>query len=80
MHDPVTVHPAQSEPETADSMSAVEALAVTPNPVPVSPVGFTTLSGLVGLAFGVILAPYIERFNRRRQTPASKDDQEDGEE
>jgi hypothetical protein len=43
-------------------------------------VGFTTLSGLVGLAFGVILAPYIERFNRRRQSPASKDDQEDGEE
>jgi hypothetical protein len=56
-------------------MSAVETLAVTPEPVPVSPLGYTTLSGLVGMAFGVILAPYIERFSRRRQH-----DPENGEE
>jgi len=75
MHDPVEVHPEHSMPKLPDSMSAVETLAVTPEPVPVSPVGYSTLSGLVGMAFGVILAPYFERFSRKR-----RHDSENGEE
>lgn len=48
-----------------DSMTAVESDTANRDPVPVSPVGFTTLSGLVGIAFGVIMAPWIGRaFNR----------------
>ena len=72
MHDPVEVHPDASTPEPADAMSAVESLSVTPEPIPVSPMGYTTLSGLIGVAFGVILAPYIERISRR-----NRDDKEE---
>jgi hypothetical protein len=34
-------------------------------PQPVSPIGFGLLAGLVGLAAGVVLAPWIERFQHR---------------
>ena len=34
-------------------------------PQPVSPIGFALLAGLVGLAGGVVLAPWIERFQNR---------------
>lgn len=66
MHDPVAVHPERPTPTpVVDSLSAVEALGVTPEPIPVSPLGFSILSGLVGMAFGVILAPFLERLSRR---------------
>jgi hypothetical protein len=61
MHDPVEVHPERSLPNPVDAMAAVETLPVTPDPMPVSPVGFATLSGFFGLALGAILAPWIER-------------------
>jgi hypothetical protein len=32
----------------------------------VSPLGFTTLTGLIGLAAGIILAPTLERWTRRK--------------
>lgn len=66
MHDPVDVHPESLNPPTPrDAMAAVETLPVTSDPLPVSPVGFATLSGLFGLAAGIILAPWIERQARK---------------
>jgi hypothetical protein len=65
MHDPAEVHPESSPPTPVDSMSAVESLVVTPEPMPVSPIGFATLSGLFGLAAGVILGPWFERRARK---------------
>lgn len=50
-----------------DSMSAVESAAVTLEANPVSPFGFAVLAGLVGMASGMILAPWLERFYRRFQ-------------
>jgi xanthosine utilization system XapX-like protein len=47
-----------------DAMAAVEKSVVTEEPAPVSPIGFSTLSGLIGIALGVIIAPWIERLNR----------------
>jgi predicted CXXCH cytochrome family protein len=65
MHDPVEVHTEHPTPEPLDSMAAVDTLSVSADPVPVSPMGFTTLSGLIGIAFGVVLAPWLDRWQRR---------------
>ena len=37
-------------------------MAVTPEPEPVSPMGFSALAGLIGLAGGMVLAPWLERW------------------
>jgi predicted CXXCH cytochrome family protein len=68
MHDPVEVHPDHMTPTPTpqpDTLAAVETLAVTGEPSPVSPIGFAMLSGLVGLAAGMVLAPWLERWYRR---------------
>jgi hypothetical protein len=69
MHDPTEVHPERKVlVQPRDAMAAVETLSVTDEPMPVSPVGFATLSGLFGLAAGVILAPWIERKVRKNSS------------
>lgn len=65
MHDPVSVHTGQPTAEAQDAMSSVETLPVQSGPGPVSPVGFAALSGLIGMASGMILAPWLERWYRR---------------
>jgi hypothetical protein len=65
MHDPVAVHMDEQVPEPADAMVAVEDVEVRSDPIPVSPMGFTALSGLIGVALGVIIAPWIDRLQRR---------------
>jgi predicted CXXCH cytochrome family protein len=60
----------------ADSMTSAEHATASREPQPVSPLGFTTLSGLVGIAFGVIMAPYIDKVYRRNP---KKDDEKKGE-
>lgn len=75
MHDPVAVHPENPTPTPrADPMASVETLSVAAEPIPVSPVGFATLAGLIGLAFGVILAPWLERWHRRHNQPEDDDE------
>lgn len=65
MHDPSEVHPeGATPPAPPDALAAVEHLSVVAEPLPVNPVGFATLSGLFGLAAGVILAPWLERRYR----------------
>ncbi len=66
MHDPSAVHPDNPTPVPPDSLSSVEALSVTETPHPVNPFGVTTLVGLIGLAVGIVLAPWLERWNRRK--------------
>jgi hypothetical protein len=46
-------------------MVSAEISSVMAAPRPVSPIGFALLAGLVGLAAGVVLAPWIERFQNR---------------
>ena len=48
-----------------DAMAAVEALPVNAEPIPVSPLGFTVLAGLVGVAFGIVVSPWIDRVRRK---------------
>jgi predicted CXXCH cytochrome family protein len=67
MHDaPVDVHKEQIAAEPVlDAMAAVEALPVNAEPIPVSPLGFTVLAGLVGVAFGIVVSPWIDRVRRK---------------
>ena len=67
MHDPSQVHPENPTPMPVDAMASVEASVVTADPIPVSPLGYTALSGLIGVAVGVVIAPWVERFQRRRK-------------
>ena len=54
-------------PNAQTSLGAqdVELASVTPEPKPVSPVGFAGLAALIGLAAGMVLAPWLERFYHR---------------
>jgi predicted CXXCH cytochrome family protein len=51
----------------------IELASVTPEPGPVSPVGFAGLAALIGLAAGMVLAPWLERFYLRA---VKQDDEE----
>jgi predicted CXXCH cytochrome family protein len=78
MHDPVEAHP---EPDTldepVDAMAAVQSVATSAEPMPVSPLGFTMLSGLIGIAVGIIVAPWVERLQRRPKYE-DQEEKEDG--
>ena len=50
---------------TEPVVKEVELASVTPEPGPVSPLGFAGLAGLIGLAAGMVLAPWLERFYYR---------------
>jgi len=50
-----------------DAMAAVATLGVSLDPDPISPIYFVLLSALIGTAFGLILAPWIERWFRKMQ-------------
>ena len=47
------------------SLDDMELASVTPEPEPVSPVGFAGLAALIGIAAGMVLAPWLERFYQR---------------
>lgn len=64
MHDPVDVH-VDPEQSPLDAMASGESADVAEDPSPASPVGFAALTGLIGMASGMILAPWLERFYRR---------------
>jgi predicted CXXCH cytochrome family protein len=49
-------------PEPTPAVTPVE--PVTNQPVPVSPIGFAAIAGLLGLAGGMVLAPWLERAYR----------------
>lgn len=57
---------------------AVQAPAgpVTPEPEPVSPVGFSAMAGMIGLAGGMVLAPWLERWFQRSVRQDKEDDHE----
>jgi hypothetical protein len=56
--------------EAAPASSPVQPLqlqtaSVTPEPTPVSPMGYASLAGLIGLAAGMVMAPWLEKAYRR---------------
>ncbi len=62
---------------SAEPTQAVQLSSLTPEPSAVSPIGFSLLAGLLGLAGGMVLAPWLERWYRRavKQNREDKDDQ-----
>jgi predicted CXXCH cytochrome family protein len=54
-----------SAPGSAIPTAEVKLASVTPEPDPVSPLGFSVLAGMVGLAAGMVLAPWLERWYQR---------------
>lgn len=68
MHDPVSVHEDEAQEQPLDAMASAEVSSVMAAPEPANPLGFALLAGLVGLAAGVVLAPWIERFQNRLDT------------
>jgi len=65
MHDPVEVHPEPLTTPEPEPVAAVETDTLRADPSPISPVGFAMLSGIVGMASGMILAPWLERWYER---------------
>jgi hypothetical protein len=73
MHDPIAVHQDNPTPEPPDAMVAVTEASVSTTPQPVSAMGFTALSGLIGVALGVIIAPWIERVQRQKRSGSGQE-------
>ena len=65
MHSPT--EPSETNVTSAQSPTPeeVQFASVTPEPAPVSPIGFSALAGLLGLAGGMVLAPWLERWYQR---------------
>ena len=55
---------AVSAPAHDDPTPAVEMSSIVPEPTPVSPLGYAGLAILIGLAAGMVLAPWLERWYR----------------
>ena len=54
---------ATAEP-VSEPTPALEMASITPEPKPVSPVGYAGIASLIGLAAGMLLAPNLERWYR----------------
>jgi hypothetical protein len=49
----------------AEPTSEIQLASITPEPNAISPIGFSVMAGLLGLAGGMVLAPWLERWYRR---------------
>ncbi len=67
MHTPTEAKTPEgaSVPVTVEPTPEVQLASVTPEPQPVGPMGFSALAGLIGLAGGMVLAPWLERWYHR---------------
>jgi len=61
------------EPEPVLSMASAVPLQAEPDPV--SPFGFAVLASLVGMGFGMVIAPWLEKWNRRIKEKRQNDEQ-----
>ena len=77
MHSPTEALGATeaSSPVTAEPTTE-KLSSITPEPEAASPVGFAVLAGMIGLAGGMVLAPWLERWYRH----LSKHDQDESHE
>jgi len=56
----------------------IPAVSVTPEPEPVSPMGFSAMAGMIGLAGGMVLAPWLDRWFHR-SVKQNENEEEDNE-
>jgi len=76
MHSPTesTNASGTASPVSVEQSTEVKLASVTPEPDPVSPIGFSALAGLIGLAGGMVLAPWLERWYQRTLKHNQEDD------
>ena len=68
MHNATQQGPTSTTSASAPGIQPTEEVqlaSVTPEPAPVSPIGFSALAALLGLAGGMVLAPWMERWYQR---------------
>ena len=65
MHDPQKAMNVKPTPQSVDAMAAVVTAPVSTEPQPVSPFGFAIVAGLIGLAIGMVAAPWLEKVYRK---------------
>lgn len=65
-----------TSPSSAEPAEEIKSASLTPEPEPVSPMGFSVLAGLIGLAGGMVLAPWLERWYHRVVKHNREDDHE----
>ena len=65
MHDPVEVHTDREAPQPVVKPMDFETAGLDIEPEPVNPFSFALLAGLIGMAAGVILSPWLERWYGR---------------
>jgi predicted CXXCH cytochrome family protein len=76
MHGPTDALATNQEvsiPVTTAPTAEMKLASVTPEPDAVSPVGFSVLAGMIGLAGGMVLAPWLERWYRNFAKRDSED-------
>lgn len=63
-------------PLLTEPTAEVQPTSIKPEPEAVSPLGFSAMAGLIGLAGGMVLAPWLERWYRRtvKQNREDKDE------
>ena len=67
---------AVSAPVAVEPTAEVPTVSVTPGPEPVSPMGFSAMAGMIGLAGGMVLAPWLERWFHRSVKQNKEEDNE----
>ncbi|HEY3476188.1 MAG TPA: cytochrome c3 family protein [Anaerolineales bacterium] len=74
MHKAAEATEGTSAPLTAEV--EVPTVSVTPEPESVSPMGFSAMAGMIGLAGGMVLAPWLERWFHRAVKHNKEEDNE----
>jgi len=75
MHDPTDVHLDEPTDLVLDAMASVETAGVSIDPSPVSPIYYALLSALIGMAFGLLVSPWIEKWYRKISPDIVKGDE-----
>jgi len=74
MHNGETEAAAGTSAPMVAATAETEQTEVSTEPQPVSPIGFSALAGLLGLAGGMVLAPWLERWYQRTVKQNREDD------
>ncbi|MDX1377672.1 MAG: hypothetical protein R3307_02395, partial [Anaerolineales bacterium] len=76
MHNPTDAVTPEQTSAPVPAHADVQIASVTPEPDSVSPIGFSLMAGLIGLAGGMVLAPWLERWYHRTVKQNTETDDE----
>ena len=76
MHSPTEAKAPEGDSAPVSAGVELPAVFTTPEPAPVSPMGFSAMAGIIGLAGGMVLAPWLERWFHRSVKQNKEEDNE----